>query len=158
MICKCDDNEDKMIKLKDVILEHKSKRGPLIPVLHEAQDIFGYLPQDAQEVIAEGLNIPVSDVYGVATFYTHFKLNPKGKNHIAVCQGTACYVKNSQKVMDRIKAELKLENGETSEDLNYSLEETRCIGACGLAPVVTVNEKIYAKVAPEDVDELINNK
>ncbi len=126
-----------------------------MPVLHEAQEIFGYLPRDVQEVISEGLELPLSDVYGVITFYTHFKLKPKGKSHIAVCQGTACYVKNSQKVMDRIKNELKLESGETSEDLRYSLEETRCIGACGLAPVVTVNEKIYAKITPEEVDEMI---
>jgi len=157
MICKCDDNKDKMLQLKDVIVKHKSTKGALIPVLHEAQEIFGYLPKDAQELVSEGLNIPLSDVYGVITFYTQFKLNPKGKNHIAVCQGTACYVKNSQQVMDRIKSELKLENGQTSEDMNYSLEETRCIGACGLAPVVTVNEKIHAKISPEDIGNIISN-
>ncbi len=155
MVCRCDDNEEKMLKLKEVILENRDKKGALIPVLHEAQEIFGYLPKDAQEVIAEGLNVPLSDVYGVITFYTHFKLKPKGEVHIGVCQGTACYVKNSQKVMDKIREELGLEAGETSENLKFSLEETRCIGACGLAPVVTVNDKIHAKILPEDVKGII---
>ena len=142
-------------QLKDVIAKHKDDPGAVMPVLQEAQDIYGYLPLEVQQMIAEGLNVPVDEVYGVATFYSQFALSPKGKYNISVCLGTACYVKGSGDVLERLKEKLGIDVGECTADERFSLEACRCIGACGLAPVLTVNEEVYGRLVPDDVDDIL---
>jgi len=151
-----DENKSKIQELKRVIENNKGKKGALMPVLHEAQRIFGYLPIEVQTLIAEGLQVPLSDIYGVSTFYSQFTLIPKGKYQIGVCLGTACYVKGSQAILDKIKEQLNLEVGGTTADRKFSLEATRCIGACGLAPVMTINEDVYGRLKPEEIPEILN--
>ena len=142
-------------KRMDVIAKHKESRGALIPVLHEAQEIYGYLPIEVQTMIAEGLDVPLSKVYGVVTFYAQFSLYPKGKYNIAVCLGTACYVKGSGDIIEKFKQRLGIEVGECTPDGKFSIEATRCIGACGLAPVLTVNEDVYGRLTVDDVDDIL---
>ena len=142
-------------KLMEVIAKHKESKGALIPVLHEAQEIYGYLPIEVQTMIAEGLDVPLSKVYGVVTFYAQFSLYPKGKYNIAVCLGTACYVKGSGDIIDKFKQILGIDVGECTPDGKFSLEATRCIGACGLAPVLTVNEDVYGRLTVDDVDDIL---
>ncbi len=142
-------------KLMEVIAKYKDSKGALIPVLHEAQEIYGYLPIEVQTMIAEGLDVPLSKVYGVVTFYAQFSLYPKGKYNIAVCLGTACYVKGSGDIIDKFKQLLNIEVGECTPDGKFSLEATRCIGACGLAPVLTVNEEVYGRLTVDDVDDIL---
>ena len=142
-------------KLMEVIAKHKESRGALIPVLHEAQEIYGYLPIEVQTMIAEGLNVPLSKVYGVVTFYAQFSLYPKGKYNIAVCLGTACYVKGSGDIIEKFKQRLGIEVGECTPDGKFSIEATRCIGACGLAPVLTVNDDVYGRLTVDDVDDIL---
>jgi formate dehydrogenase (NAD+, ferredoxin) subunit C len=149
------ENKEKIEELKQVIENSKDKKGALMPVLHEAQRIFGYLPIEVQTIIAEGLKVPLSDIYGVSTFYSQFTLVPKGQYQIGVCLGTACYVKGSQAVIDKIKEQLKLEVGGTTPDRKFSLQATRCIGACGLAPVMTINEDVYGRLKAEEVPEIL---
>ena len=153
--CKCRCDEEKQAKLLDIIERHKSQEGGLIPVLHEAQDLYGYLPFEVQKTIAEKMNIPLAEVYGVVTFYKRFSVKPKGKNQIHVCLGTACYVKGSQKILDKISEKLGIQAGECTEDGKFSLDSTRCLGACGLAPVMMVNKTIYGKVTPDKVEEIL---
>ncbi len=141
-------------KLMQIIAEHKGQDGALIPVLHEAQALYGYLPIEVQEMISDGLDVPMSEIYGVVTFYTQFTTNPKGKYNIAVCLGTACYVKGSGIIIDKIKERLGIDVGECTPDGKYSIEATRCIGACGLAPVLTVNEDVYGRLDPDDIDSI----
>ena len=148
--------QEKYAKLKEVIAKHKGEKGNLMPVMQEAQDIFGYLGEDIQRAIAEGLNVPFTKIYGVATFYTQFTLQPKGKNQIGVCLGTACYVRGSQKILDEIKKELKIEVGKTTEDGLFSLDATRCLGCCGLAPVMMINDEVYGRLTPSCVPEIID--
>ena len=138
-------------KLDVVIAQYKGQEGALIPVLHKAQEIYGYLPIEVQTMIADGLNVPLAEVYGVVTFYTQFSLNPKGEYKIGVCLGTACYVKGSGDILEKIKEILKLEVDGCTPDGKFSLEATRCIGACGLAPVFTVNEDVYGRITADDV-------
>ena len=142
-------------KLMEVIAKHKESRGALIPVLHEAQEIYGYLPIEVQTMIAEGLNVPLSKVYGVVTFYAQFSLYPKGKYNIAVCLGTACYVKGSGDIIEKFKQKLGIDVGECTPDGKFSIEATRCIGACGLAPVLTVNDDVYGRLTVDDVDDIL---
>jgi NADP-reducing hydrogenase subunit HndA len=142
-------------KLMEVIAKHKESRGALIPVLHEAQEIYGYLPIEVQTMIAEGLDVPLSKVYGVVTFYAQFSLYPKGKYNIAVCLGTACYVKGSGDIIEKFKQRLGIEVGECTPDGKFSIEATRCIGACGLAPVLTVNDDVYGRLTVDDVDDIL---
>ena len=142
-------------KLMGVIAKHKDSKGALIPVLHEAQEIYGYLPIEVQTMIAEGLDVPLSKVYGVVTFYAQFSLYPKGKYNIAVCLGTACYVKGSGDIIDKFKQILNIDVGECTPDGKFSLEATRCIGACGLAPVLTVNEEVYGRLTVDDVEDIL---
>jgi NADH:ubiquinone oxidoreductase subunit E len=144
-----------MKQLESIIAEHKGRPGSLIPVMHEAQEMFGHLPLDVQTAIAEGLGVPLADVYGVATFYSKFTIQPKGKFQINVCLGTACYVKGSQLVLDKIAEMLKIQVGETTPDGLFSLDATRCIGACGLAPVMTVNEQVYGQLTAESAETII---
>jgi len=141
--------------LAQVIDEFKNIKGALMPVLQKAQSIYGYLPIEVQKMIADGMNVSLAEVYGVVTFYSQFSLNPKGEVAIAVCLGTACYVKGSGEILDKISDNLGVKSGETSGDGKYSLEATRCIGACGLAPVMTINEDVYGRLKPEDVDGIL---
>jgi NADH-quinone oxidoreductase subunit E/NADP-reducing hydrogenase subunit HndA len=127
----------------------------LINVLHGCQEHFGYLPAEVQEVISEHLNVPVAKVYGVVTFYSFFTMTPKGKNPISICMGTACYVRGAEKVLEEFKKELGIQVGETTKDNNFSLSSLRCVGACGLAPVVLVGDKTYGRVAPDDVKGIL---
>lgn len=143
-------------KLDEIIAAHKDMDGSLIPVLHQAQEVYGYLPIEVQQIIADGLNIPMAEVYGVVTFYTQFTTNPKGKYKIAVCLGTACYVKGSQGLLDKIKERLKIDVGECTPDGKFSIDATRCIGACGLAPVLTVNDDVYGRLTVDDIDGILD--
>lgn len=142
-------------RLKEVIAEHKDVPGAVMPVLQKAQDIYGYLPQEVQIMIADGLNVPFEEVYGVSTFYSQFSLSPKGKYNISVCLGTACYVKGSGALVDKITQILGIEAEECTADGKFSLTACRCIGACGLAPVLTVNDDVYGRLVPEDIDGII---
>lgn len=151
-----DENEEKIKELNYVINEHRTQKGGLMAVLHEAQNLFGYLPIEVQRLVSEGLNIPLAEIYGVVTFYSQFTLIPKGKYEIGVCLGTACYVKGAQDLIDEVKAQLEIEVGTTSTDQNFSLVETRCIGACGLAPVMTVNDEVYGKLDAKDVKGILD--
>lgn len=142
-------------KLDAVIAEQKGKRGALMPVLHEGQHIFGYLPLEVQKHISKGLEVPMAEIYGVVTFYSQFSLEPKGEYHIGVCLGTACYVKGAQSLIDIISRDLDVAVGKTSEGGKFSLEATRCIGACGLAPVLTVNEDVYGRLVDGDIPGIL---
>jgi NADP-reducing hydrogenase subunit HndA len=151
--CGCVDEQEQ--KLQEIIQKYKTTRGALIPVLHEAQEVYGYLPMSVQKKISEGLNIPLTEIYGVVTFYTQFSLKPKGKFKFNVCMGTACYVKGSGPILDKLKEKLGIEVGECSEDGKFSLDACRCIGACGLAPVIMVNEDVYGRLVPEDIEGIV---
>ncbi len=142
-------------ELKKVIAAHKNQKGAVIPVLHEAQNIYGYLPIEVQEMISEGLNVPLAEIYGIVTFYAQFSLNPKGKYQIGVCLGTACYVKGSGDILEKVKEILGIDVGECTPDGLFSIDATRCIGACGLAPVLTVNEDVYGRLVVDDVPGII---
>jgi len=142
-------------RLMEVIAEHKGQQGATIPVLHKAQEIYGYLPIEVQKMISEGLDVPLAEIYGIVTFYTQFSLNPKGKYQIGVCLGTACYVKGSGDILEKIKEILKIDVGECTPDGKFSLEATRCVGACGLAPVVTINEDVYGRLVVADVADML---
>ena len=141
--------------LGKVINEYKNVKGALMPVLQKAQNIYGYLPIEVQKIVADGMDISLSEIYGVVTFYSQFSLNPKGDVAVAVCMGTACYVKGSAEILDKISVSLGVKSGETSSDGKYSLEATRCIGACGLAPVMTINEDVYGRLKPDDVEGIL---
>lgn len=147
--------KDQVEKIDEICKSFNSDPGELINVLHKVQGTFGYLPAEVQEVVAEKLNISVAKVYGVVTFYSFFTMIPKGKHPISICTGTACYVRGAEKVLDEFKKELKIEVGETSGDGKFSIACLRCVGACGLAPVVMVGEKTYGRVAPEMVKDII---
>lgn len=142
-------------RLQEVIAQHKDMKGSLMPVMQLAQEIYGYLPIEVQKMIADGLNLPLSEVYGVATFYAQFTLNPKGQYCVSVCLGTACYVRGSGTILDRIQTKLGIEAGGITPDGKFSLDATRCIGACGLAPVMTINEDVYGRLTPEDIDGIL---
>ena len=142
-------------RLYAIIENHKSQKGALMPILQEAQEVYGYLPVEVQQIVADSMDIPLEEVYGVVSFYAQFTLNPKGKYKISVCLGTACYVKGSQQIIESISQKLSLQPGEISQDGKYSLDATRCIGACGLAPVMCVNDDVYGRLVPEDVDKIL---
>lgn len=142
-------------QLKEKLAEIKKLDGALMPALQAAQDIYGYLPAEVQQIIAEELNVSREEVFGVATFYSQFTLNPQGEIQVAVCLGTACYVKGSGEVLDKFKSLLGIDEGDCTADGKYSLVATRCIGCCGLAPVLTVNDKVYGKVTVSDVEKII---
>ncbi len=156
-ICKIPFNgtEEQEKQLRAVIEAHKEQKGALMPVLQEAQNIYGYLPIEVQRMIAEGLNVPLEEVYGVVSFYAQFSLNPKGKYNIGVCLGTACYVKGSQEVYDKVSEVLNIKGGEVTDDGLFSLEATRCIGCCGLAPVMTVGDDVYGKLTADMIPDII---
>ncbi len=142
-------------KLKEVIAAHKEQPGGLMPVLQQAQEIYGYLPIEVQTMIAEGLGLSLSDIYGVATFYSQFSLSPKGENRISVCLGTACYVKGADKILAALEEKLGIKVGECTDDGIFSLDSTRCIGACGLAPVMMINDDVYGKLTVDQLDDIL---
>ena len=154
MACECGGQGEKEV-LNKLLEKYTQDKSNLIQILNEVQEKYGYIPKLAQEEISKYLDIPMAEVYGVITFYARFSLKPKGKYNIAVCLGTACFVKGSEKVLDRVKEVLKIDVGETTPDGLFSIEATRCVGACGLAPVFKVNEEVYGKATPELVDKVI---
>ena len=153
--CDCNNNMDKYAALAQVIDELKNEPGALMPIMQRAQDIYGYLPEEVMNHIAKELDIPVSDIYGVATFYAQFNLEPKGKYIISVCMGTACYVKGSQQVLDKLEEVLEIPAGRTTKDGLFTLNATRCLGACGLAPVIMVNDDVYGRLTPDQIPGII---
>lgn len=155
MGCSCCGTDPMAQKLDQIIEKHKDTRGGLIPVLHEAQELYGYLPMAVQKQIAEGLGVSLADVYGVVTFYTQFSLNPKGKYKVSVCLGTACYVKGAGPIYDKVSSILKIKNGECTPDMVFSLDACRCIGACGLAPVIMINEDVYGRLTPDEIPAIL---
>lgn len=154
MICK--DNVG-FEELENYISTLEDKKSSLIIILHKAQEIFGYVPEEVQEFIAEKIEVPVSKVYGVVSFYNFFSMEPKGKYPISVCTGTACYVRGAEKILEALQKELGLKLGGVTEDGLFSLDSLRCVGACGLAPVMLVGKDVHGKVKPEDIKKIIEN-
>ena len=154
-MCECVENKIKE-EMKEILEQYKIDKENLIPILNDVQVKYGYIPKIAQLEISKYLDIPMAEIYGVITFYSRFTLKPKGKFNIAVCLGTACFVKGSEKIMDRLKERLQIEPGETTKDGNFSIEETRCVGACGLAPVFTVNGEVYGKATVQKLDKVLD--
>ncbi|MEW5847097.1 MAG: NADH-quinone oxidoreductase subunit NuoE [Bacteroidota bacterium] len=146
---------EQVAKIKEICKSFNNDPGELINVLHKTQETFGYLPAEVQEVVAAELNISVAKVYGVVTFYSFFTMIPKGKHPISICTGTACYVRGAEKVLDEFKRTLNIKVGETTPDGKFSLNCLRCVGACGLAPVVLIGEKVYGRVSPDGVKDII---
>ena len=135
--------------------QHKDMPGAAMPALQKAQEIYGYLPIEVQRMVAEGLGKPLAEIYGISTFYSQFSLCPKGAYKISVCLGTACYVKGSGKIYEKLQEMLNITGGECTADGKFSLDACRCIGACGLAPVMTINDDVYGKVTPEEVEGIL---
>lgn len=155
--CKCEDNDEELFGILDeVVDDYKDKPGALIPVLQIAQKLFGYLPKKALEIISLKLNKPYSEVAGVVSFYSFFSTVPRGKYLIRICLGTACYVRGGKDVLNAIKKELKIDVGGTTDDMMFSLDIGRCFGACGLAPVIMVNDNVHQRVKPEKVNVILN--
>lgn len=142
-------------KIREICASFRNDPQELINVLHRCQQHFGYLPAEVQEVVSSELNVPVARVYGVVTFYSFFTMIPKGRYPVSICMGTACYVRGAEKVLEEFKKELGIQVGETTKDGKFSLSSLRCVGACGLAPVVLVGEKTYGRVAPDDVKGIL---
>lgn len=148
---------EEIATVEEIINKYSGKNGALIPVLSEVQTKIGFIPVEVQRKVARKLNIPEKEVYGVVTFYSFFSMTPRGKTNIRVCLGTACFVKGGKKIAEKVEKELGIGAGETTDDRKYSLQVNRCLGACGIAPVMVVNEKIYQKVKPEDAIEIIRS-
>ena len=142
-------------RLMEIIEAHKSVPGALMPVLQQAQELYGYLPEEVQIMIAEGLGISLNEVYGVVTFYAQFSLNPKGEYKVNVCLGTACYVRGAGAIMDKVQSTLGIQSGGITPDGKFSLDATRCLGACGLAPIMTINEEVYGRLTPDMIPDII---
>ena len=155
-MCCCDkDKSPQFQELEAFIKGLPDKRGELITVLHKAQGIFGYLPEEVQAFVAKHLEIPLAKVYGVVTFYSFFTMVPKGKVAVSVCMGTACYVKGSGKIYEKIQQKLGIHGGECTPDGKYSLDACRCVGACGLAPVMIVNDDVYGRLTVDEVPKIL---
>jgi NADP-reducing hydrogenase subunit HndA len=142
-------------QLKEILFHLKGEKGALMPALQQAQAIYGYLPMEVQKIVADGLEVPLEEVYGVATFYSQFSLNPKGRYKISTCLGTACYVKGAGDIFNKLVEELGIKGGECTADGKFSLEACRCIGACGLAPVLTINEEVYGRLKLDDIGTIL---
>lgn len=149
------ENAEKIKEFKKFISENKESQGALMPVLQEAQGKFGYLPSEVLEIISKDLKIPLSEIYGVATFYSQFSLIPKGEYDVSICMGTACYVRGAQDIVDEVVKQLGVGVNETTPDMKFSISETRCLGACGLAPVLVVNDDVYGRLSSKDVKDII---
>lgn len=147
--------ESNVAKIAAICKEFNNDKGELINVLHQTQNTFGYLPEDVQEIIAENLNTSLAQVYGVVSFYSFFTMTPKGKHPINVCKGTACYVRGAERIIDEFKTLLDINIGETTKDEKFSLSSLRCIGTCGLAPVVLIGDKVYGRVTLDSVKEIL---
>lgn len=147
--------QEDVAKIKEICASFNNDPQELINVLHKSQEHFGYLPAEVQEVVSDELVVPVAKIYGVVTFYSFFTMTPKGKHPVSICMGTACYVRGAEKVLDEFKKELGLQVGETTKDGKFSLSSLRCVGACGLAPVVLIGDKTYGRVAPDDVKNIL---
>lgn len=143
-------------RLKEAIAKHKDELGSTMPVMQEAQEIYGYLPEEVQLIIAEGLGVPLSEIYGIASFYSQFTLNPKGKIQISVCLGTACYVKGAGNVLEKVCEAVGCKAGEITTDGKFSIDATRCVGACGLAPVMMINGDVYGRLTPDKVPAIVD--
>jgi NADP-reducing hydrogenase subunit HndA len=142
-------------ELRQILFELKGQAGALMPALQKAQHIYGYLPIEVQKIVSEELGVHLEEVYGVATFYSQFSLNPKGKYKVSVCLGTACYVKGAGDILDKVSRELGIKGGECTADGKFSLEACRCIGACGLAPVLTINDDVYGRLVADDIPDIV---
>jgi len=142
-------------RVKEAIDRFRDMKGALIPVLHEVQDTYGYLPEDVLHLVSDELGIPMTDIYGVASFYSFFSLEPKGEHIIRVCMGTACYIKGAQSLIDRIGTDLGIKPGETTKDGKFTLEATRCLGACGLAPVMTIDDDVHGRLMQGDIPKVL---
>lgn len=153
--CQCG-NSEKDERIDKILLKYDKNKSNLIQILNEVQETYGYIPENVQLEISKYLGIEMAEIYGVITFYARFTLKPKGKYNIAVCLGTACFVKGSERVLERVKQKLGIDVGQTTPDGKFSIEATRCIGACGLAPVFTVNDEVYGKATPELVDKVLD--
>ncbi|KXG74094.1 NADH-quinone oxidoreductase subunit NuoE [Thermotalea metallivorans] len=147
---------EKFDELEKFIDGMETTKGALIEILHKAQDIFGYLPRDVQLYVARKLGIPGAEVFGVVSFYSYFTTKPRGKHTISVCMGTACFVRGADKIIEKLKEKLKIESNEITEDGLFTLKDVRCIGACGLAPVLMVDDKVYGRVKEEDLDQILD--
>lgn len=154
---RCNVSKQQLEDINKIIEKYKGTRGALIPVLHEVQEYYGYLPLEVQMIVSKGLGISLSEIYGVVTFYTQFSLKPKGRFKINVCMGTACYVKGAGIILEQLKKKLNIEVGDCTPDKKFSLDACRCIGACGLAPVIMINDDVYGRLLPEDVDKVLAN-
>jgi len=155
--CQCSTGKDERFQLIDRVIErYKGQEGALIPILHQVQEAVGYLPEDVQAYVAEKLNVPLSEVYGVVSFYSLFNTEPKGKFKVSICLGTACYVKGAGQILAEFEKELKVKVGETTEDGLFTLEACRCLGACGLAPVMMINDNVHGRLVPGDVSTIIS--
>jgi len=142
-------------KLFEIIEKHKNTQGAVMPVLQQAQEVYGYLPVEVQTMIADGLGVPLEEVYGVSTFYSQFSLTPKGKYNVSICLGTACYVKGAAAILDKVTSILGIQPEECTPDGHFSLTACRCIGACGLAPVLTVNDDVYGRLTADEIDGIL---
>lgn len=151
-----EENQEKIDEFRLFIKENKDKQGALMPVLQRAQGDFGYLPVEVLEIISKDLVIPLAEIYGVATFYSQFSFIPQGENIISVCLGTACYVKGVEDILEEIEEELGIKRDSTTPDLKFSISATRCIGACGIAPVITINEDVYGKLKVGQMKEILS--
>lgn len=149
--------KEKFDELDEYINNLETTKGALIEILHKAQNIFGYLPRDVQLFVARKLGIPGAEVFGVVSFYSYFTTKPRGKHTISVCMGTACFVRGSDKLLERLKAKLGIDSNEITEDGLFTLKDVRCIGACGLAPVVMIDEKVYGRVKEEELDNILDS-
>ena len=154
--CCCGGNKDRFAKVDEILAHYNGVKGALIPVLQEAQGAYGFLPKDIISRIAQALKIPVSQVYGVVTFYSQFHLNPRGRNIIRVCQGTACHVRGAKAVLKALEDELRIAPGQTTTDERFTLETVACLGACGLAPVLMINDDTHGRLTPETVCKLLD--
>ena len=154
-MCECVENKIRE-EVKEIMSPYKPEKDNLIQILNEVQEKYGYIPKVAQMEISKYLDVPMAEIYGVITFYARFTLEPKGKYNISVCLGTACFVKGSQAILDRLKAKLNLEEGKTSAGGKYSIDTTRCVGACGIAPVFTVNDEVYGHATVKELDEVLD--
>ena len=150
------ETQEKLQEFTKILKRYENVQGSLMPILNESQRIFGCIPFSVQKLISETIGIPMAEIYGVITFYSHFSLEPKGEHIVSVCMGTACYVKNAQRILEELEKETDTKTGKTSADGKFTIEATRCIGACGLAPVVTVNKDVYGRLTIDQVAAIVS--
>lgn len=158
MACECREVERtaEQTRVEEIVARHRGRLGPLIPILDEVQTELGWLPRWAMVAVARGLGVPVANVYGVASFYSFFRLSPPGRTRVQVCMGTACYVRGSQQILDALERKLGVKAGATTSDRRFSLESVRCVGACSLAPVIVTGEDCHAKMTTAKLDKMLD--